>query len=100
MQRTTIMITLAIVAVMITGCPESEQILACLLPLLLCWYLLRQPVEAASDQEIADLLIGDLVAVRPLLLSRPNANPGAGLLSQQTRSRRLDEPSSEDASDT
>jgi hypothetical protein len=42
-------------------------VLTCILPLVLCWYLLRQPPQQAGDQEIADLLIEDLVADQPLL---------------------------------
>ena len=41
---------------------------ACLLPLVLCWLLLRRPVEPADDQAIAELLLEDLVTDRPLLL--------------------------------
>ena len=71
---------------------RTGMILACLLPLVLCWHLLKQPADQASDHEIAELLIGDLVADQPLL-PRPNASPNVGLLSQQIRSRRQDEPS-------
>lgn len=42
-------------------------LLACLLPLVLCIYLLNRPVEAADDQAVAELLLEDLVAERPLL---------------------------------
>jgi hypothetical protein len=41
---------------------------ACLLPLVLCWYLLHRRVEPADDQAIAEVLLDDLVADRPLLL--------------------------------
>jgi hypothetical protein len=44
------------------------MLLGCLLPLVVCWYLLREPPEQASDQEMAALLIEDLVADQPLLL--------------------------------
>lgn len=43
-------------------------IAACLLPLLICWWLLRQPVEPADDQAISELLISELTATQPLLL--------------------------------
>ena len=43
---------------------------ACLLPLVLCWYLLHRRVEPADDQAIAEVLLDDLVANEPLLLPR------------------------------
>lgn len=43
-------------------------LLACLLPLVLCIYLLKRPVEAADDQAVAELLLEDLVADQPVLL--------------------------------
>ena len=43
--------------------------LACLLPLGLCWYLLRQPVDQQLDPAVSQLLLDDLVADRPLLVS-------------------------------
>ncbi|QDU74666.1 hypothetical protein Pan97_16780 [Bremerella volcania] len=43
-------------------------LLACLLPLVLCWYLLGRRVEPANDQAIAEVLLEDLVTDRPLLL--------------------------------
>jgi hypothetical protein len=50
---------------------------ACLLPLVLCWYLLRRPVEPADDQVVAEVLLEDLVARHPLLLL-PNNQREAG----------------------
>lgn len=43
-------------------------LLACLLPLVLCWYLLHRPVEPADDSAVAEVLLEDLVADSPLLL--------------------------------
>jgi hypothetical protein len=54
-----------IIANAITG---FGLLLACLLPLVLCWYLLHRPVEAADSQVVAEVLLEDLVADRPLLL--------------------------------
>ena len=45
-------------------------LLACLLPLVLCWYLLQRRVEPADDQVVAEVLLEDLVTDRPLLLPR------------------------------
>jgi hypothetical protein len=54
-----------IIANAITG---FGLLLGCLLPLVLCWYLLHRPVEAADSQVVAEVLLEDLVADRPLLL--------------------------------
>jgi hypothetical protein len=43
---------------------------ACLLPLILCWLLLCRRIEPADDHEIAEVLLEDLVADRPLLLPK------------------------------
>jgi hypothetical protein len=56
-----------IIAAAITN---AGLLLACLLPLILCWYLLHRPVEPADDQAVAEVLLDDLVADRPLLLPR------------------------------
>ncbi|REK24083.1 MAG: hypothetical protein DWQ42_13565 [Planctomycetota bacterium] len=45
-------------------------LLACLLPLVVCCYLLHRRVEPADDQAVAEVLIADLVADKPLLLPR------------------------------
>jgi hypothetical protein len=53
-------------------------LLACVLPLVLCWYLLRQPVEPADDQAVAEVLLEDLVADDPLLLPRMDTRRAIG----------------------
>ena len=45
-------------------------LLACLLPLVLCWYLLRRPMEPADDGAVTEVLLQDLVSDNPLLLPR------------------------------
>jgi len=42
--------------------------LACLLPLILCWYLLQRPATPVDDSIVAEHLLEDLVVSRPLLL--------------------------------
>ena len=37
-------------------------IILCLLPLTICWLLLRQTSEPVSDQEVAELLLNDLTS--------------------------------------
>jgi TolA-binding protein len=56
-----------IIANAITG---FGLLLACLLPLVLCWYLLHRPVEAADSQVVAEVLLEDLVSGNPLLIPR------------------------------
>lgn len=53
-------------------------ILACLLPLVLCWLLLKSPVPLADDQAVAEVLLEDLVADRPLLLQATKDAPAIG----------------------
>ncbi len=50
-------------------------VLACLLPLLLGWHLLRAPTDDA-DRLIAEVLVEDLVSEHPLL-TRTSASPRA-----------------------
>jgi hypothetical protein len=44
---------------------------ACVLPLILCWYLLHREPAQADDTAVAEVLIEDLTAETPLLLSPP-----------------------------
>lgn len=57
--------------------------LACLVPLGLCWCLLRQPVDQQLDPVVNQLLLDDLVADRPMLIS-PLASEGAKRLGSRT----------------
>ena len=63
-----------IIAAAITN---TGLLLACLLPLALCWYLLHRRVEPADDGAVAEILLEDLVAERPLL-SRTDNQPAIG----------------------
>jgi hypothetical protein len=65
-------------------------LLACLLPLVLCWYLLQRRVEPADDQAVAEVLLEDLVADRPLLLPRTDGIRAIGLRAEREDSRSLD----------
>ena len=49
---------------------SSGLLLACLLPLVLCWFLLHRRVDPVDDNAIAEVLLEDLVADQPLLLPR------------------------------
>ena len=42
-------------------------LLACLLPLVLCWYLLHRGPDDNIDAAVSELLIQDLVSEQPLL---------------------------------
>ena len=55
----------SIIAAAITN---AVPLLACLLPLLLCWQLLRRRDEPADDAVVTEVLIEDLVVAKPLLL--------------------------------
>lgn len=54
-------------------------LLACLLPLVLCWYLLHRRIEPADDRAVTEVLLEDLVADRPLLLPRLETHPAIDL---------------------
>jgi len=56
---------------------STGMILGCLLPLLLCWYLLQQPIQPIDDSVIAEVLLDDLTTDRPLLMhARTSGNIG------------------------
>jgi hypothetical protein len=65
-------------------------LLACLLPLVLCWYLLQRRVEPADDQAVAEVLLEDLVSDRPLLLPLTDGVRAIGLRAEREDSRSLD----------
>ena len=46
-------------------------LIACVLPLIICWHLLRQPIEPADDGAVAELLLQDMFSESPLLLAAP-----------------------------
>ena len=46
-----------------------------LLPLLICWLLLQQKVEPADKNEIAELLLDDLVSSEPILMPPVTPKP-------------------------
>ncbi|REJ91766.1 MAG: hypothetical protein DWQ35_13770 [Planctomycetota bacterium] len=60
--------------IIVAAITKVGLLLACILPLVLCWYLLRRPVEPADDQVIAEVLLEDLVTNRPLPLPPANQN--------------------------
>ncbi|QGQ24717.1 hypothetical protein F1728_19385 [Gimesia benthica] len=51
------------------------MVVVSLLPLLICWLLLRQKIEPANDQQMTELLLEDLVSAEPWLMSPANTNP-------------------------
>ncbi|MEZ5945092.1 MAG: hypothetical protein R3C18_27205 [Planctomycetaceae bacterium] len=73
-------------------------LLACLLPLVLCWYLLTRRVEPADDQAVAEVLLEDLVADRPLLLLRTDGVRAIGLRAERDVSRSPDDSDHADRS--
>jgi len=67
---------------------NAAWLLACLLPLVLCWYLLHsRPNE--DDAAVNDVLIGELIAEQPVLLPKPRA-PATSIECQPEAPRSLD----------
>ncbi|MBL6705541.1 MAG: hypothetical protein ISQ06_05480 [Planctomycetaceae bacterium] len=66
-------------------------LLASLLPLVLCWYLLQRRVEPADDQAVAEVLLEDLVSDRPLLLPLTDGVRAIGLRAEREDSRSPDD---------
>lgn len=50
---------------------NAGLLIACVLPLVLCWYLLRSSDTDTVDSLVTDVLLKDLVAEQPLLLVSP-----------------------------
>ena len=51
---------------------NAGLLLACVLPLVVCWQLLRRGDTEPADALIAEVLLNDLVATQPLLLPPPS----------------------------
>lgn len=51
---------------------DAGLLLACVLPLVLCWQLLRRGDTEPADALVAEVLLNDLVATQPLLLAPPS----------------------------
>lgn len=51
------------------------MVVVSLLPLLICWLLLRQKIEPANDQQMTELLLEDLVSAEPRLQPPTSTNP-------------------------
>jgi hypothetical protein len=56
---------------------QVGMVVACGLPLILCWYLLRREPVQADDTVVVELLLDDLVNESPVLLPRPLPRPSA-----------------------
>ena len=50
---------------------QVGMVVACVLPLILCWYLLHREPAQADDATVAEVLIEDLSAESPLFLPAP-----------------------------
>jgi hypothetical protein len=50
---------------------QVGMVVACVLPLILCWYLLHREPAQADDAAVAEVLFEDLTAETPLLLPSP-----------------------------
>jgi len=61
---------------------QAAVLLACVLPLVLCWFLLGRPATTDTDSLLTEILVEEITADQPLLLPGPIAstpNPPAGL---------------------
>ena len=70
---------------------EFGLLAACLLPLVLCWYLLHRRIDPADDQVVAEGLLEDLMTDRPLLLPRMEDQRGTAHRVDQRRRRLPDD---------
>jgi hypothetical protein len=70
---------------------NTGLVLACVLPLVLCWYLLHPRVEPADDRAVAEVLLQDLVVSRPLLLRQTATNLAIGFCDDQEKPRLNDD---------
>ena len=50
-------------------------LIGCVLPLILCWFLLARRDEPADDSVVAEVLLQDLVSDKPMLLPRQDMPP-------------------------
>jgi hypothetical protein len=82
-------------AILGNGITAAAGLVACLLPLVLCWTLLRRPIDDhETDQALAELLLQELASDQPTLLP---GNPSRPLLEQMPRytGRQHDGPESQ-----
>ncbi len=69
------------------------MVVVSLLPLLICWLLLRQKIEPADENQITELLLEDLVSAEPLLVHPVSQKPDQRRLTDLPQSP--DNPSTE-----
>jgi len=50
-------------------------LICCVLPLVLCWYLLQRPEDPGDDHQVVEVLLEDLVAQQPMFLTRNDGTP-------------------------
>ena len=67
--------TAPIVAAAIT---DTALLLGCLLPLVVCWYLLRRPADGDSQGTVIETLLDELSSGGPLLLPPGNRDRLSG----------------------
>ena len=56
---------------------QFGMVVACVLPLVVCWYLLHREPTQSDDATVTEVLIEDLIVERPLLLSAPSERRAA-----------------------
>lgn len=56
---------------------QAALLITCVLPLFLCWLVLRRPAATDTDALVAQILIEEITADRPRLLHRPSESAAA-----------------------
>ncbi|QDT91586.1 hypothetical protein [Gimesia algae] len=61
--------------IVVAAITRVTMVVVSLLPLLICWLLLQQKVEPVDENEIAELLLDDLVSSEPRLMPPVTPKP-------------------------
>lgn len=61
-----------------TAITQVGLALACVLPLVICWQLLKVNSDPADDQKVAEVLLNDLMTSEPVLLIPSGSPSGIG----------------------
>ena len=64
-------------SVVATAIQSAALVIACVLPLVVCWYLLRSVRDEGDDPVVTEVLISELTTDRPRLL--PPRDGGASV---------------------
>jgi len=79
--------------IIVTAITRVAFVVISLLPLLICWLLLQQKVEPVDENDIAELLLDDLISSEPRLMPPALPKPDKRRLTDLPQSP--DNPSTE-----